>query len=220
MTTSALAAAGVPQPKALVAYTPESALEAIERARLSRRAQADRRLVGAPAEQGQRPRRRRGDPRAQGDARQLSPQHLLHPGIREEAGARHPRVPGRAPRRSAPSTATRRTGSPTRRAAARPATARSRRSSPTSARARRSACGGGVVALDLFEDPDRGLLVNEVNYTMEFRNSIAPTGVNIPDRMVDFCLEGRARTGGTRPTAGPAARPAPGVDLARRRRVG
>ena len=30
MTTSALAAAGVPQPKVLVAYTPESALEAIE----------------------------------------------------------------------------------------------------------------------------------------------------------------------------------------------
>ncbi|MFN8059272.1 MAG: lysine biosynthesis protein LysX [Vicinamibacterales bacterium] len=50
------------------------------------------------------------------------------------------------------------------------------------------AVGGGVVALDLFEDPDRGLLVNEVNYTMEFRNSIAPTNVNIPDRMVDFCL--------------------------------
>ena len=48
-----------------------------------------------------------------------------------------------------------------------------------------------MVALDLFEDPDRGLLVNEVNYTMEFRNSIAPTNVNIPDRMVDFCLDGR-----------------------------
>jgi [lysine-biosynthesis-protein LysW]--L-2-aminoadipate ligase len=45
-----------------------------------------------------------------------------------------------------------------------------------------------VVALDLFEDPDRGLLVNEVNYTMEFRNSIAPTGVDIPERMVDFCM--------------------------------
>ena len=27
-----------------------------------------------------------------------------------------------------------------------------------------------------------------MNYTMEFRNSIAPTSVNIPDRMVDFCL--------------------------------
>ena len=50
------------------------------------------------------------------------------------------------------------------------------------------AVGGGIVAIDLLEDPDRGLLVNEVNYTMEFRNSSAPTGVNIPDRMVDFCL--------------------------------
>jgi [lysine-biosynthesis-protein LysW]--L-2-aminoadipate ligase len=50
------------------------------------------------------------------------------------------------------------------------------------------AVGGGVVAIDVFEDPDRGLLVNEVNYTMEFRNSIAPTGVNIPAKVVDFCL--------------------------------
>ena len=50
------------------------------------------------------------------------------------------------------------------------------------------AVGGGVVAIDVLEDPDRGLLVNEVNYTMEFRNSIAPTRVNIPDRMVDFAL--------------------------------
>ncbi len=46
------------------------------------------------------------------------------------------------------------------------------------------------MAIDLFEDPDRGLLVNEVNYTMEFpRNSIAPTNVDIPERMVAFCLK-------------------------------
>ncbi|MCB9137287.1 MAG: lysine biosynthesis protein LysX [Caldilineaceae bacterium] len=51
------------------------------------------------------------------------------------------------------------------------------------------AVGGGVVAIDVLEDPDRGLLVNEVNYTMEFRNSILPTGINIPDRMVDFALK-------------------------------
>jgi len=51
------------------------------------------------------------------------------------------------------------------------------------------AVGGGVVAIDVFEDPDRGLIINEVNYTMEFRNSIAPTGVDIPDRMVDFCVQ-------------------------------
>lgn len=51
------------------------------------------------------------------------------------------------------------------------------------------AVGGGVVAIDVLEDPERGLLVNEVNYTMEFRNSIAPTGVDIPDRMVAFSLK-------------------------------
>ena len=49
------------------------------------------------------------------------------------------------------------------------------------------AVGGGVVAIDLLES-DRGLLVNEVNYTMEFRNSIDTTGVNIPGRVVDHIL--------------------------------
>jgi [lysine-biosynthesis-protein LysW]--L-2-aminoadipate ligase len=51
------------------------------------------------------------------------------------------------------------------------------------------AVGGGVVAVDVLEDPDRGFLVNEVNYTMEFRNSIAPTGVNIPARVIDFVVK-------------------------------
>src|SRR5215831_17531498 len=46
------------------------------------------------------------------------------------------------------------------------------------------AVGGGVVAIDVFETADR-LEVNEVNYTMEFRNSIATTGVNIPKLVVD-----------------------------------
>jgi len=56
-----------------------------------------------------------------------------------------------------------------------------------SARAAR-ACGGGVVAIDVFENDD-GYSVNEVNYTMEFRNSIDVTGVNIPARIVDYILE-------------------------------
>ena len=51
-----------------------------------------------------------------------------------------------------------------------------------------NAVGGGVVAVDLFETP-RGLLVNEVNYTMEFRNSIDTTGVNIPALMADYVVE-------------------------------
>jgi [lysine-biosynthesis-protein LysW]--L-2-aminoadipate ligase len=50
------------------------------------------------------------------------------------------------------------------------------------------AVGGGVVAIDVLEAEDGSLLVNEVNYTMEFRNSIAPTGVNIPGRIVDYTL--------------------------------
>lgn len=50
------------------------------------------------------------------------------------------------------------------------------------------AVGGGVVAVDLLETADGRLLVNEVNYTMEFRNSIAVTGVDIPGRVVDHVL--------------------------------
>jgi [lysine-biosynthesis-protein LysW]--L-2-aminoadipate ligase len=50
------------------------------------------------------------------------------------------------------------------------------------------AVGGGIVAVDLFEDPERGLLVNEVNHTMEFRNSVPATGVDIPGRMVEWIV--------------------------------
>ena len=50
------------------------------------------------------------------------------------------------------------------------------------------AIGGGLLAIDVFET-DNGLTVNEVNHTMEFRNSITTTGVNIPALMVDYVLE-------------------------------
>lgn len=51
------------------------------------------------------------------------------------------------------------------------------------------ACGGGVLAIDILENEERGFLVNEVNYTMEFRNSIEPTGVDIPGKIVDYLIE-------------------------------
>ncbi len=41
------------------------------------------------------------------------------------------------------------------------------------------AVGGGLLALDLFET-ENGMTINEINHTMEFRNSITTTGVNIP----------------------------------------
>ncbi len=47
--------------------------------------------------------------------------------------------------------------------------------------------GGGVVALDLFET-ENGLTVNEINYTMEFKNSIEATGVDIPAKIVDHVI--------------------------------
>jgi [lysine-biosynthesis-protein LysW]--L-2-aminoadipate ligase len=50
------------------------------------------------------------------------------------------------------------------------------------------AVGGGIVGVDLLEDPERGLLVNEVNYTIEFRNSITTTGVDIPQRILDYVM--------------------------------
>ncbi|MBI5950583.1 MAG: lysine biosynthesis protein LysX [Chloroflexi bacterium] len=49
------------------------------------------------------------------------------------------------------------------------------------------AVGGGLLAIDVFES-DNGLSVNEVNHTMEFRNSITTTGVNIPALMVDYVI--------------------------------
>ena len=47
--------------------------------------------------------------------------------------------------------------------------------------------GGGLLAIDLFETKE-GFTVNEVNHTMEFRNSIDTTGVNIPARMADYVI--------------------------------
>ena len=49
------------------------------------------------------------------------------------------------------------------------------------------AMGGGLLAIDVFET-ESGLTVNEVNHTMEFRNSITTTGVNIPALMVEYVL--------------------------------
>jgi [lysine-biosynthesis-protein LysW]--L-2-aminoadipate ligase len=49
------------------------------------------------------------------------------------------------------------------------------------------AVGGGVLAVDVLESAD-GLLVSEVNHTMEFRNSIDTTGVDIPGAVAAYAL--------------------------------
>jgi [lysine-biosynthesis-protein LysW]--L-2-aminoadipate ligase len=50
------------------------------------------------------------------------------------------------------------------------------------------AVGGGILAVDVLEDAEHGLLVNEINATMEFRNSIVPTGIDIPSLMLEYVL--------------------------------
>ncbi|MHB8585438.1 MAG: lysine biosynthesis protein LysX [Thermoplasmatota archaeon] len=51
------------------------------------------------------------------------------------------------------------------------------------------AVGGGVLAMDVMETPDGGLTCHEVNHTMEFKNSVAPTGVDIPGRIIEYAVE-------------------------------
>lgn len=186
-TSSALAAAGVPQPTTLVAYTPESALQAIEELGYP--------VVLKPAVGSW------GRLLSKINDREAAEAILEH---KEVLGSYHHSIfyiqeyikkPGRDIRAFS-------IGGETICAIYRDSahwitnTARGGQSSvcPVTPElhaicaAAAKAVGGGVVALDVFEDPDRGLLINEVNYTMEFRNSIEPTGVNIPDKVVDFSL--------------------------------
>jgi [lysine-biosynthesis-protein LysW]--L-2-aminoadipate ligase len=51
------------------------------------------------------------------------------------------------------------------------------------------AVGGGVLAIDVLEDPERGLMILEVNHTMEFHTTVPTTGVDIPGMIVDYTLE-------------------------------
>lgn len=187
-TTSVLAAAGIPMPRCLVAFTPESALEAIERLGYP--------VVLKPAVGSW------GRLVAKVNDRESAEALLEH---KEVLGSYHHSIfyiqeyiakPGRDIRsfvigdRTVAAiyryadhwiTNTARGG----RAENCPVTPEIDRLSLAAARA----LGGGVLALDLLERPDGELLVNEVNYTMEFRNSVPVTGVPIPDLVVDHVLD-------------------------------
>lgn len=55
------------------------------------------------------------------------------------------------------------------------------------------AVGGGVLAIDVLEDPQRGFLVNEVNHSMEFHTTVPTTGVDIPGLLLDYVVDVAAR---------------------------
>ncbi len=50
------------------------------------------------------------------------------------------------------------------------------------------AVGGGVLAVDVLEDPQRGYLVNEINHTSEFHTLAPTTGVDVAGLIVEFAL--------------------------------
>ncbi len=50
------------------------------------------------------------------------------------------------------------------------------------------AVGGGVLAVDVIEHPERGYLVNEINHTMEFHTTQPVTGIDIADLMVEYVV--------------------------------
>ncbi|RME89730.1 MAG: lysine biosynthesis protein LysX [Anaerolineae bacterium] len=62
------------------------------------------------------------------------------------------------------------------------------------------AVGGGVLAVDVIEDPERGYLVNEINHTMEFHTTVPLTSVDLPGMVVDYALS-VARAEVRRPSA-------------------
>jgi [lysine-biosynthesis-protein LysW]--L-2-aminoadipate ligase len=51
------------------------------------------------------------------------------------------------------------------------------------------AVGGGVLAVDVIEHPERGYLINEVNHTMEFHTAQPISGVDISDAIVDYVIQ-------------------------------
>jgi [lysine-biosynthesis-protein LysW]--L-2-aminoadipate ligase len=50
------------------------------------------------------------------------------------------------------------------------------------------AVGGGVLAVDLVEHPQKGMLVNEVNHTMEFHTMQPVSGIDIADEIVSYVM--------------------------------
>jgi [lysine-biosynthesis-protein LysW]--L-2-aminoadipate ligase len=48
--------------------------------------------------------------------------------------------------------------------------------------------GGGVLAIDLVEHPDTGLVVNEINHTMEFHTMQPVSGIDIAGEIVEYVM--------------------------------
>ena len=50
------------------------------------------------------------------------------------------------------------------------------------------AVGGGILGIDLMEDEKRGLVIHEVNNTVEFKGLARVAKKNIPQEMINFAI--------------------------------
>ena len=50
------------------------------------------------------------------------------------------------------------------------------------------AVGGGILGIDLMEDKERGLVVHEVNNTVEFKGLVKVSDKNIPKEMIEYAV--------------------------------
>jgi [lysine-biosynthesis-protein LysW]--L-2-aminoadipate ligase len=50
------------------------------------------------------------------------------------------------------------------------------------------AVGGGLLGVDLVEHPEKGLVVNEINHTMEFHTMQPVSGIDIAGEIVDYTV--------------------------------
>tara|TARA_B100001750_G_scaffold116607_1_gene92412 strand:- start:925 stop:1506 length:582 start_codon:yes stop_codon:yes gene_type:complete len=50
------------------------------------------------------------------------------------------------------------------------------------------AVGSGILGIDLMEDKERGLVVHEVNNTVEFKGLVKVSKKNIPKEMIDYAI--------------------------------
>jgi [lysine-biosynthesis-protein LysW]--L-2-aminoadipate ligase len=51
------------------------------------------------------------------------------------------------------------------------------------------AVGGGILGVDMMEDKNRGLVVHEVNNTVEFRGAASVSKVDIPNQMIEYAVK-------------------------------
>ncbi len=58
-----------------------------------------------------------------------------------------------------------------------------------------AAVGGGVLAVDLIEHTERGYLVNEINHTMEFHTMQPVSGIDIAGEIVEYTVKAAKSSG-------------------------